>query len=259
MFWWRRQTVLKKVFYAGALMSLAAGISAGSKGITGGTLLFIVFLFIALLLPSKPKAKTEQEKAWNYVITPHVPKKNKLMQFIFSVIAIIIALIAVYFLLDFLLKENYAVALICCFVMVASLSSFVYLHPAIYNEFFSRTKIIPLDKKTNTKALFEEVSTIKTTYGTPLMGLVEGIKEPVAVYRIIDYNWIVFFYIKNDEIIIDSRYQSPDEMDMNETDWVLIFIQQLANMFSFIENTGNIPDDKEIAKLFTLPENRKQI
>lgn len=250
MFWWRRQSTLKKVFYAGSVMSLAAGISGGPKTLLGGVILFILFLVIALLSPSKKKATTPSDKEWNTVITPHIPKKNKSWHILFSVIALILLTVSVFFLITSLNNDNYITALICGLVFIASLSSWVYLHPEVYNDFFSRNKIIPLSRPTTLKQLFNDVSSIKTPYGTPLMGVVEGIKEPVAVYRIIDLNWIVFFYIHGDDIIVDSRYLNTDEIPITETELVFTFIQQLADLFSFIENTGQVPDSKEIARIF---------
>lgn len=256
MFWWKRQSKVKKVFYAGAALSLAAGVSAGKTAVIPGVFLSLILLFLALLLPNKPTGKTPQEREWNLLITPRVSGKDKVFRTILSIISLIFIFVSVFLLFRSLAAENYAMGLIYGFVLVAALSSWVYLHPTIYNEFFSRTKIIPLLRKTDLKKLYEDVSTIKTPYGTPLMGIIPGVKEPVAVYRIIDLNWIVYFYVHNDEIIIDSQYLGTQEMNMQEVDWVLIFIQQLADMFAFIENTGRMPDDEEIARLFKMPKDK---
>lgn len=258
MFWWQKQSAFKKAFYIGSLMSLAAGISAGSKGVTGGVVLSIAFLFIALLTPNENKPKTEEEKNWRSVITPRPAKKHKNLIHLLSIFAVILIIASLYFLINSLMNENYAVAIICGTLFVASLSSWVYLHPSVYNDFYLRNKIVPLQKETTTKALFDKVSSIKTPYGVPELSFIEGIKEQVGVYRLIGYNWVVFFYVHNDEIIIDSRYLNTQEISYKEHERVFIFIQQLANMFSFIENTGEVPDDQEIVRLFPTELSKKE-
>lgn len=250
MFWWKRQSNIKKVFYAGSVMCLAAGISAGREAMIGGVMLSIMFLVVALVLPNKGKSQTPEEKKWKYLITPHISSKDKIYRNIFSIIALLFFFVSVYLLFSALLEQSYALAIIYAMVMFAALSSWVYLHPAVYNDFFMRTKIIPLQRPIKLKKLFEEVSSIRTPYGCPLMGIIPDVKEPVAVYRIIDLNWVVFFYIRNDDIIIDSRYLGTKELNPEEVDWVLVFIQQLADMFSFIENTGEVPDDEDIVRIF---------
>lgn len=252
MFWWRHQSNLRKILFIGAFMSLAAGISAGDKGIVGGVLLFVIFLVAGTIIPNK-RSKTPEEKQWKKKITPRVYGNERNMRMFLSIVSLGIAIISTFFLFRSLLNLKYNLALITGFAAVFCFSSWVYLHPKYYNEIFTLQKIVPLRKPETIAELYDKVKDIKTPFGQPLMGLVEGLKEPVAVYRIIDFNWIVFFYIRDNEIIIRARNLNTEDVNLKESDWVILFTQQLADLFSYIQNTEELPNTQVLSKIFKLP------
>lgn len=257
MFWWRHQSNLRKILFFGGLMSLAAGISAGDRGIVGGTLLFFIFIILGTIIPNKRNI-TPEEKQWKKEITPHVYGSEKTMRTFLSIVSLILLVVCIFFLFRSLINLKYNLALITGFAAVFCFSSWVYLHPKYYNEIFTLQKIVPLRKPETINQFYEKVKDIPTPFGKPLMGFVEGIKAPVAVYRIIDFNWIVFFYIRNDEINIVARNMNfDDETNLKEADWVILFTQQLADLFSYIQNKQEIPDVNITTKIFKLPYEEK--
>ncbi len=249
MNWWNYQKNFKKILFAGAFISLAAGVSARGSGVIGGVLMFIIFFALGILLPDK-RLKTPEEKEWNYLISPHYPKKEKRIHLYLSVVAIFLILVDIYFLFDSLIKNNYILIFVCSILLIILFTSWLLMNPKYYNEVYLTKKIIPIKGKTTTQEFYNRVSGIKTPFGTPLLGFVPGKENVVAVFRLVDIFWAVYYYVENDEIHIQAESLKEENFNPNDVKLVYQFTQDLANLFCFIENTNSLPEVDEIAKIF---------
>ncbi len=256
MYWFYNLSLIRKILVACAVICLAAGVSAGGKAITGGVLCFIVFGTLGLLLPNKRAKK--KDKAWLNKVSPHVPEKYRVMNVIFSILSLVILFVGIYFLFGSLLKDAYFAAIVWSFVALAGFSSFVAQNPRLYNEAYAKNKMVPLKKETTIGEFYQKVYKIPTPYGTPLLERPTPEGKPEGIYRIIDYQWVVFFRVRNDQILIRAEPLEGIEPNFTQSKHVFEFLNQLVELFSFIENTGNAPNPEEVHRIFYERENRSK-
>lgn len=252
MLWWQYQPLLKKILYGGAFISLAAGLTSDNTGIITGVLFFLIFFTFAVLAPNKEIYGTN-DKRWIYELTPHFIGRDRKIRLYLSFIGIFLILVAIYFLFQSLIDLNYTLAVVCGIIIIVLFSAWLANNPAYYNNLYITRKLVPLREETTTKEFYEKVKDIQTPFGKALMSFVPNRKEEVAVFRIIDFNWIVFFYCKNEEVRIEALNLDSDNLNLKEANWVILFTQQLANLFSYMENTGHLPDSQDLVKIFKLP------
>ncbi len=259
MIWFNCQPFYRKVLLGGAILGFAAGISARGAGIIGGTFLFLLCSILAIFLPRKFKM-TKEERQWKKLISPTCNSQEKKLKTLLNVIIAIVFMIVVYFLFQSEVDEKYLLSGVCAIIILIIFTSWCYINPKYFNEIYLNQKIVPLKTDLTLDQLYEKVESLQTPFGTPLIGLVPGLDHRVIVYRIIDLQWIVYFYIDENEIKIMAKRLSKERTESpRETEWIFTFTQQLADLLSFIQNTKREPNDKELVRIFKVPFSRNAI
>lgn len=199
------------------------------------------------------KKTIQEEKEWKRKIDPNIKNSDYLIKRLLSFVSVFF-LIFLFFIIIYSIRNRRSflgIFSLVCFVW--TFYSWLSLNPKLHNQLRIQKKIVPIRNDIDIERFLVEILLLETPYGRPTIRQLEIGTLPVPTYIIKEAGYVVFFYIKNQEVVIYSRklFRGGHSYEQTQREnKVFEFTQSLADLFSFYLNTNRLPVRSEFDKIF---------
>ncbi len=194
-----------------------------------------------------------KNKDWKKRVQPNLKQDEKNMRGfvkLFSFLLLIFLAIVVGIAIT---QKSYVLMGIASIGFLYTYFNWLNLSPRLYNYLHTTKKIIPIGVNTDRDYILKEICKTETPYGLPVMGIYNNYILNVPAYVLKEEGWIIFFYIRNGDFIIQYKPTSSYNRNRNTVKSkkrLVSFHNDLVRMFNFIINMQRRPFKNELDYIF---------
>ena len=190
---------------------------------------------------------------WKKRVKPNLKQDEKNIRGFVKFFSILLLIFLSMVIIAGTIHKQYALVILGGIGFLYVFFSWLNLSPRIYNYLHQTKKIIPIGQSTDRDYILQEICKTETPYGLPVMGLYHNYILNVPAYILKEEGWIIFFYIRNGDFIIQykpTKNFNGSRETLRSKRIVSSFHNDLVRMFNFVINMQRRPFKNELEYIF---------